>query len=759
MRLHSPASSSVIAVLLAVGLQQPVVAEDTVAPAATSTFDLEALVERVRPSIVEVTFTGRDGKRQGLGTGFVIDSDGLIATNLHVLGEARPIRVEFSDGTRHDVVAVHATQRSHDLAILRIDADDLPALSLGKSAEVKTGRRIAVIGNPRGLRNSVTEGVVSARREVDGKPMLQIAVPIEQGNSGGPVLDEEGRVLGIVTLKSLVTRNLGFAVEIDALRPLIEKPNPVPMERWLTIGRLDDEVWTTLFGANWRQRAGRITVSGRGDGFGGRSLCLYEEQPPKIPFEVAVAVRLDDEEGAAGLVLHADGEDKHYGFYPSNGQLRFSRFDGPDVFSWNVLEQIRTPHYRPEEWNTLKVRVEADRMLGFVNGHQVVEIRDRVYDEGKVGLAKFRETEAEFRRFRVAEEIPPERLPAEAATAIDDLVGDISPTRPPSRALVERLADTPGDEGDAIDAKAAHLRERARRLEKQAERLRQLARSVHLERLRRDLVAELAKPEDEIDLLRASLLLAGMDNEEVDVAAYLAQVGRLAQRIRDELPEKADSDARLAALDDMLFEQLGFHGSRTNYYSASNSYLNEVIDDREGLPITLAVLYMELARRLEIPVVGVGLPGHFVVRYEPKEGQSQLVDVFDKGKRLSRKEAIEKVEATAGLAFEEDQLRAQSKREIIERMLQNLLGLARRDEDLERMLECLDTLVALDPDSGGNRFFRAVLRFNTLRYGEALEDTTKLIEDAPDDVDLERVRDLHRALERLSDPAVEPDAS
>ncbi len=716
-------------------LAAPAVADEPVA------FDVESLVEKVRPSVVEITFTGRDGKRQGLGTGFVVDADGLIATNLHVIGEARPIRVEFADGRKFDVVSVHATQRSHDLAVLRIEAKDLPALPLGKSAAVKPGRRIAVVGNPRGLTGSVVEGVVSARREVDGKPMLQIAVPIEQGNSGGPVVDATGSVLGVVTLKSLVTRNLGFAVEIDALRPLLDEPNPVPMERWLTIGRLDPEKWTTLFGANWRQRAGRIGVSGRGDGFGGRSLCLFEPSPPKVPFEVAVSVRLGDEEGAAGLVLHADGGDRHYGFYPSSGAIRFSRFDGPDVFQWNVLEQVRTTHYRPEEWNRLKLRVEKDRILGFVNDEQVVEIRDRVYVEGKVGLAKFRDTSAEFRRFVVAREVPSDRPSPEVAAALDALVADVPVRRPPSNALVEEVAGSP-------PSASVHLRERARRLEQQAERLCQLARSAHLARQRRELVRELAKRDDETDLLRVALLLAHMDNEEVDVDAYLEQVDGIASRVRREWADEASPAERLAALDATLFEQLGFHGSRTNYYSASNSYLNEVLDDREGLPVTLAVLYLELARRLDLPVVGVGLPGHFVVRFEPEKGETQLIDVFDDGRRLSKAEAVELVERTAGLEFEEDHLRTWSKREITQRMVQNLLGLARRDEDPERMLDYVDTLVAIDPESGGHRFLRAVLRYNTARIEEAHDDVDWLLENEPDDVPAGRVRELKRVLDR-----------
>ena len=104
-----------------------------------------------------------------------------------------------------------------------------------------------------------------------------------------------------------------------------------------------------------------------------------------------------------------------------------------------------------------------------------------------------------------------------------------------------------------------------------------------------------------------------------------------------------------------LFEELGFHGSRTDYYNRSNSYMNEVIDDREGLPITLSVLYLELARRLDLNVAGIGLPGHFVVRFEPS-GESkagQLIDVFDGGKPMTRDQAVERAVASTGRPFQE----------------------------------------------------------------------------------------------------------
>ncbi len=202
----------------------------------TASVSVEELVDAVRKSIVVITYSGRDGKREGLGTGFVVAPDGLIATNLHVIGEARPISVETNDGRRHEVAAIHASDRMADLALLRIAAEGLTPLELADSDSLKQGQPVVAVGNPHGLTHSVVTGVVSGEREIDGRKMIQLAIPIEPGNSGGPLMDMQGRVYGLLTMKSAVTANLGFAVPSNRLKPLLEKPNPISMERWLLIG-------------------------------------------------------------------------------------------------------------------------------------------------------------------------------------------------------------------------------------------------------------------------------------------------------------------------------------------------------------------------------------------------------------------------------------------------------------------------------------------------------------------------------------------
>jgi serine protease Do len=300
-----------------------------------------SLTERVKPALVTVRQMGRDGGQRGTGSGFVISKEGLVVTNLHVIGEGQPLAVEFVDGTKREVIEVHASDRHYDLAVLKLapDGKDLPFLVVGDSAVVKQGDLVLGFGAPQGLSFSVVPGAISAIRKLEpgfageGEtpefPMLQLAMPIEQGNSGGPVVNLKGEVLGIVTLKHRVTENLGFAVPSNDLKSLLEKPNPVPMARWSTIGTLDPRQWTAVMGANGASGAEVITAQAPGDGFGGRALCVSSLPVPEEPYEVAVKVKLDEEAGAAGLVFASDGDQVHYGFYPSDGKMRLTRFEGP----------------------------------------------------------------------------------------------------------------------------------------------------------------------------------------------------------------------------------------------------------------------------------------------------------------------------------------------------------------------------------------------------------------------------------------------
>lgn len=710
------------------------------APRISSDQSIEAIAESARQSVVVISHFGRDGKEDGVGTGFGISSNGLIATSLHVIGEARPITVQLANGKRYDVTEVHAWDRKLDLALIRIDANNLPALPLGDSDSLKQGKRVVAMGNPLGLQHSIVQGVVSARRDFDGLEMIQLAIPVEPGNSGGPLLDMQGRVQGILTMKSALTPNLGFATPINALQALVARPNPVPMDRWLTIGALNPREWTPLFGARWSQKTGRIQVDGLGKGFGGRSLCLSQKPVPEQPYELAVAVRLDDEAGAAGLVFESDGDQNHYGFYPSAGQLRLTRFDGPSVFSWTILQQVHSSHYRPGDWNTLKVRVENEKILCYVNDQLVIESMDRKRSGHKAGLVQFRETPAMFKNFQLggavisSEPAPPAELVAAITNAIQDFSGE------PDSSLIAKLRSNASLSRSVLSLRASQL-------EHQAARLRQLAASVHREAAQAELVKALEGPEEKIDLFYAALLVSKVDNPEFDLESYRRQLDLMALEIAGPLPAKATDAVKLARLKNYLFAENGFHGSRTDYYNRANSYLNEVLDDREGLPITLSVLFLELARRIGLEnVAGVPLPGHFVVKHAPRNGEEQLIDVFNGGKTLTRAEANTLVVGYTGGPLDDEQLKPATKREIIIRMLDNLEGISQSNGSAADSLRYLDLIVALAPDAAKERWNRALMRLQIGDQAGAKQDVKWILDNQPPGIDLERVAELYHSL-------------
>lgn len=742
LNLCSPRQCFLLLLCFGFGLPfVPAAVADESGKATEAPLSAEALAERARQSLVVVRATDRTGSDSGLGTGFVIEG-GLIATAHHVIGDGREIRVELPGGKLVPVVEVFASSSRLDLAILRVADLQLPALSLSADDRTPQGREVVALGHPEGFRNSIVSGVISGHQDIEGVEMLQLAMSIERGNSGGPVLDRQGAVVGIVTRKSALQDKLGFAVPVRLLRELKADPNPVLMSRWSTIGALDPAQWTVLFGGNWRQRAGRLQVSGEGAGFGGRTLCVSRAEVPAFPYDIRVLVRLEDESGAAGLVFHSDEGDRHYGFYPSAGNLRLTRFDGPDVNSWTILHNQPHDAWRAGQWNTLTVRVQEDVLQCFVNEALVVESRDVVLPKGRPGLASFRGTAAEFRRFEVGRDLLPVRADSQGAARLREFADGMRADLPVQQDGLDALLPL-GE--PAIDFMAAE----AERLQQKSRRLKLLSEDLHRAAVRRELVAAL-RPADssaEPDLLSCALLVARIDNADVDPAGYVQRVQRMAGEIRGRLPADSTESVRLAALDRWLFEELGFRGSRFEYDTASNSYLNEVIDDREGIPISLCVLYMELAKRLDLRVVGVGLPGHFVVRFEPQSGgDSQLIDVFERGRRLSD-EDVRRIIAAAGFPDQPRFREARTTPEIIERMVNNLLSLAEAERADERVLGCLETLAAIVPANVEYRAKRLEMRARTGRLGMAIADAEWFISERPDGVDVERVRQLRQTLQ------------
>jgi len=700
---------------------------DQVAPFSTA-----ALAARARDSLVVIGARGRDGAAEGIGTGFIVDPSGLIATSLHVVGEGRPVSLRLASGAELEVTGIHAFDRRADLAILRVDAGVLPALPLGDSAVLMSGEEVVALGNPMGLEGSVVAGVLSGRRTLDGLEMLQIALPIEPGNSGGPLLDRQGRVVGIVNAKSLVTRNLGFATPANELRLLLERPNPVPMDRWVRTGGLDPARWEPRLGARWRQRSGILRVEGLGTGFGGRAFLLDRQAAPEGAFELEVAVRLEDESGAAGLLFAGTEDGRHYGFYPTGGQLRLTAFEGPDLASWRILGTVPSAAYRPGDWNTLRVRFERGDIRCQVNGSEVFAVKDHAIEGRRVGLAKFRNTVAEFRGFACADTLGP-------PVALDPRLALALATNSGSGAVLEALRTN-------VPAARQYLSGMARTLDQEAAQLRSLADRLHRERVRDELVAELGRPEAAVDLPRAALLVAWLDNPDLDMAASLRQLDTLGAELRERILATMSDREQLDALRKFLFEENGFHGSRHDYHHRANSHLNEVLEDREGLPITLSIVFLALAERSGVRhVSGLPLPGHFLVRHAPPGTEARLVDVFDGGRLMSFAEADALGSRHAGLPVRSDLMEPAGKRDILRRLATNLQAFTERDSGAAESLRYADLLVAIagSPTAEAQqRLQRARLRSLAGDPAGAREDVQWVVNAAPPGVDIGRLSEL-----------------
>lgn len=684
--------------------------------------DLQPLIERIKPSVATIRVLGRDGDQIGMGTGFVIDQNGLIATNLHVINEGRPFTIEMPSGRSPKVLSIQSTDRLNDLSIIRVDPEGHPfkALPLSKGQLPAQGTRVIAFGNPLGMRDSVVTGIVSAKREIEGNEMIQVAIPTQPGNSGGPLVDTAGKVVGIMNMKSAIDDNLGFAIPIQRLQSVRDNPNPVTYQRWVQLRRLNEGRWTPVFGSSWQQRGGTISARGLGTGFGGRALCLSTELPPEEAFEVAVNVRLDDESGAAGIAFHSDGNDRHYGFYPSAGQLRLTCFKGPSVYDWEILEETPSEHYLPNEWNHLRVRIEPGRLQCFVNDQLVIESNDDQLRAGKFGLVKFRDTNPDFKGFRFGDALQNDALDDDAAEILDRIF-----QRPHE---LERLSSAEvGQLGNAGVAAARAITKQISELERQTAKLRRLAADVQLQPTLAEFTSTVRK-DSEDRLLRGCLLIAKLDDPDIDVEAYLSRVDEMAKEISSGLQKDSDAIATREALHRFLFDENGYHGGQAEYYHRANSYLNRVIDDREGLPITLSILYMELGRRIGLQLDGIGLPGHFVVGQMLAEGEQQLIDVFDRGKLLSDSESEQLVLASTGRRMQPFDRQPQSDNEILQRVVTNLIGVAGREQDPEAIHRYSEALVALDPESITARRMRSQICIMTNRNAAAIRDLDWLIE-------------------------------
>jgi regulator of sirC expression with transglutaminase-like and TPR domain len=259
----------------------------------------------------------------------------------------------------------------------------------------------------------------------------------------------------------------------------------------------------------------------------------------------------------------------------------------------------------------------------------------------------------------------------------------------------------------------------------------------------------MAREEPAIDLARACLLIAQDAYPGLDVEGYLGEIERLAARLRGRLAEADDAEERIAALNEFLFADLGYTGNADNYYDPRNSYLNEVLDRRTGIPLTLSVLYMEIGHRIGLPLEGVSFPGHFLVRLQLR-GALLVLDPFSGGVPLAEADLRARLRrvipagATGPVPLEElpleQFLEPAGKRQILARLLRNLKGIYREADKPERLLEVLNRMRVVAPEAHGELRDRGLLYRRLECYRAALKDLKDYSALDPEAPDIEEVR-------------------
>jgi regulator of sirC expression with transglutaminase-like and TPR domain len=248
-------------------------------------------------------------------------------------------------------------------------------------------------------------------------------------------------------------------------------------------------------------------------------------------------------------------------------------------------------------------------------------------------------------------------------------------------------------------------------------------------------------PEDQIDLGRATLAIATQEYPDLKIEDCLSQLDALGQAVELRIGEDRNPYRVIAALNTVLFKEHGFQGNRAEYYDPKNSFLNDVITRKKGIPISLSVIYMEVARRVGLSLGGVGFPGHFLVKYHDAEIEI-LIDVFNEGEIRAREDLDQMLQQLyrGQVSYQPGFVAPLSKRDILRRMLNNLKWIYLEKGDPLKTLSVLDQLVILDPGSASEIRDRGLLYITLECYAQALEDLESYLRLAPGADDAPRIK-------------------
>lgn len=261
-----------------------------------------------------------------------------------------------------------------------------------------------------------------------------------------------------------------------------------------------------------------------------------------------------------------------------------------------------------------------------------------------------------------------------------------------------------------------------------------------------------SRPSSQVDLASASLLIALDEFPDLDIRKYLQTIDLLARSIRPHLqfPPEEQPVMAIEVINRQLFEVEGFRGNHEHYYDPRNSYLNEVLDRKLGIPITLSVIYMEVGMRLGLKLEGVGMPGHFIVKTFHR-GVDIFVDPFSKGEILLEQGCCEKLAQVHGEDFQFDRsyLNSVSRHQILTRMLTNLKLIYFQNRDYRRALGVTEKILLVTPELPAEIRDRGSIHYKLNHLSDALKDWVRYLELQPAAPDASEIKKNITAVSHL----------
>jgi regulator of sirC expression with transglutaminase-like and TPR domain len=255
-----------------------------------------------------------------------------------------------------------------------------------------------------------------------------------------------------------------------------------------------------------------------------------------------------------------------------------------------------------------------------------------------------------------------------------------------------------------------------------------------------------SRDDEQINLAQAALLIAAEQYPRLDVEFYLERLDYFADLAREQAAETINAVDMISAMNTTLFERLGFRGNRESYYDPRNSYLNEVIERRTGIPITLTVVYIEVARRIGFAVKGVGMPFHFIAKHEGESGDI-FIDPFNKGMVLGPAGCAELLAEMSGgnIEMQPAYLEPVNNKQVLTRILSNLLGIYSAS-DYRRALAAIERMLLMNPNSAAHIRDRGLLLAKAGDAPNAIAELERYLAFAPHAADADSVREQIKSI-------------